>query len=1233
MDEWEGAEEYERRPAEEQMQKMLTFVQEHEVILKSVEERTRDTITEAYDSHYRAVKVHVDTPERVHTQDLIYTDNEILRKVLSVLVFLCDEVQELVDIAEQKMYRPLQVFGTALPANSDNNKDGDSGSSEGGLSALMRPGTREKMVGQFLPTLQDLANFIDRCYTVTTNFIQQLSSLLHPKEGLYKSTFKNVHLIPCFKALGDLFGVLITLDSIVTSNDMLQDCWGYYKSIIPLIRADPANFDTTEEDLMRFERLLVSIDQTIMIGEIFKGCIEQNFEQYHEDDGDGHGSFIDVRKNEAFLGDLLFCMRSILDTSLNLVGTGGELFERKDIVGMTALYALYRKLLPANRPPDAKLHKYIWQVQKVCPTVVLSDSVMWNVGHFLQDYAHFDIKKPDPADPDAHLRAYVKAFDEAFVGRSKLLLSQASAWFVLAESRIQACIRHDADKRQILEVRASILLKGLSLANRAAYLAKSMLVFHANMQTPLTRAMVSEVGKLVEVLKGIEFTVLRKDQAIQEALVHSLRGVYDMILSHIAPMIRKQEAAWTKDSSRNNMLSFLRVIENLVKVTDQLTPTRQAVLTLCAHVTAGSVMSEKDGTRLKALCRRAAVIASFDGDLHRVCDTGFLFFHQDILPPLLQDLYQLPVEANRLQYILTAFSDGIKVCQTIAHTDVAKFFVGYRAFIRDAIQACIIQPLCADIETNLRLHVHTKTLDHLKTLNPKEENLAPLRPFLDMMPVRVLGLILDIHHEVKHYLDLNFYNLTTVALHDWRTYAEMRSLASEKLGLRLMNNFLPMGSLDQGLDVLQIMRNIHIFVARFTYNMNMQQFVEFKPDKSSKHLNTIRIQSIAASIKQHGLGVLNTTVNFTYQFLAKKFHIFSQFLFDEYIVAHLGREHRWFRKHKHDEDVSNCYPYDRARLFVTEIRKLGVNKQGKSFLDQFRILITEIGNALGYVRMVRSASMYYCSEAVKFLPEFENTISFEAHAGKGSGTEGEEGQEGGKPADGKGVSSGANLSAETVRSAKNLDETIDTLVKNFGEGSDYFKVLVNVFQSVLLTKEHEHLRTFYAIVPALCLSWVEASLQAKDAMFKTTRGVQKEMYFTDDGFAMGVAYCLAILKQTKRWESLHWVETVRAKLKADGKTLAQQQQERDRRRQELAARKAKAERKKSGVFGWLGGGGKGKDDDDDAVDMEEDYEEQDAIHTLQVSGKRLEAQRRESEQLFYSLSGAGIFFKRTDVDT
>ena len=48
--------------------------------------------------------------------------------------------------------------------------------------------------------------------------------------------------------------------------------------------------------------------------------------------------------------------------------------------------------------------------------------------------------------------------------------------------------------------------------------------------------------------------------------------------------------------------------------------------------------------------------------------------------------------------------------------------------------------------------------------------------------------------------------------------------------------------------------------------------------------------------------------------------------------------------------------------------------------------------------------------------------------------------------------------------------------------------------------------------------------------------------------------------------------------------------------------------------------------------MEEDHEDHEEVHSLQKTAKRIEAERRETEQLFYSMSGAGIFFKRTDVD-
>lgn len=50
---------------------------------------------------------------------------------------------------------------------------------------------------------------------------------------------------------------------------------------------------------------------------------------------------------------------------------------------------------------------------------------------------------------------------------------------------------------------------------------------------------------------------------------------------------------------------------------------------------------------------------------------------------------------------------------------------------------------------------------------------------------------------VTHYLDKTFYNLTTVALHDWATYSEMRNLATQRYGLSMAEAHLPSQTLEQ----------------------------------------------------------------------------------------------------------------------------------------------------------------------------------------------------------------------------------------------------------------------------------------------------------------------------------------------------------------------------------------------------------------------------------------------------
>ena len=62
--------------------------------------------------------------------------------------------------------------------------------------------------------------------------------------------------------------------------------------------------------------------------------------------------------------------------------------------------------------------------------------------------------------------------------------------------------------------------------------------------------------------------------------------------------------------------------------------------------------------------------------------------------------------------------------------------------------------------------------DHMHATNPKTENLRPLRPFLDMPPVRVLGLLIDVKAEVNiHFLHAVLYiNIVFCSTHIYIYY-------------------------------------------------------------------------------------------------------------------------------------------------------------------------------------------------------------------------------------------------------------------------------------------------------------------------------------------------------------------------------------------------------------------------------------------------------------------------------
>jgi WASH complex subunit 7 len=242
--------------------------------------------------------------------------------------------------------------------------------------------------------------------------------------------------------------------------------------------------------------------------------------------------------------------------------------------------------------------------------------------------------------------------------------------------------------------------------------------------------------------------------------------------------------------------------------------------------------------------------------------------------------------------------------------------------------------------------------------------------------------------------------------------------------------------------------------------------------------------------------------------------------------------------------------------FTKDIRKLGTNAKNESYLDQFRGLITEIGNAMGYIRMIRSGGLHCCSNAIRFVPDIDEIVAFDP------------------------LITEEGLSKETQQAAKNVDAALGNLTETFAEESDYFKILVDVFAKEFRTEKNSHLRNFHAMVPPLCLNYVEYIISAKD---KLGRKNKAGAAFTDDGFAMGLAYILKLLDQYNTFDSLHWFKSCKVHYAQERKKIAARQHE------------GRADEK--------------------------------LLQTVSLSLKRMHLYEKEMDLLFYSLSSARIFFR------
>ncbi|KAI3901457.1 hypothetical protein MKW92_008196, partial [Papaver armeniacum] len=990
--------------------------------------------------------------------------------------------------ARRNIYRQLSLFG-----HGSNPQE------------MLLEGEPQKAFGHALPLFMELSDITRRMSAVMCNLLQQLDFIysLQDKNGTPCKSFKNITLVTAFTSLGDGLAMFLILDEVLANNDHIKNYLSLFTSMLNKVKLEVDNLGIAVGDLDCLDQVLSHLGRLLEFG-LFKRLLREE------------SSWIEilqkVNQNRKFLDACTSCVHDGLLAIIPRLDTWKEsLLDRKEILHYVALL-LFGTYATAQMP-EKRLGKVIKEMLQVVPVIYCEGGFRFILldllrSQFIPPLSAWPILRDATTESATVKNKYLIHLNEMYSRDWQKMKNALACWVASFQSTIYQMVEL-SKVEACLTLHFKQIIQGILLANRMQMMVTSMLDLHMLLQVPIRRERLMSLCHIVVLIKVVESTFRKKELDIIQTLPHMI----NLIQEEIEQLLLLVKEKLLSEISRGSQVGKIKILSSLTRGRDtdsRLTDALSLVLIslrmlegggsgkrLCILSTALDVLQsivlgylDIDYSRIKKLIFKVELVAKFQRILEDVTECSFLYWREELIGTWFSMVYMDVNKLSWLQYLLDAFCDGLRL---LKHGHVGKSVIhSLEEKIESAVKNDIIAPLCKDIETDLRLHVHSTHLKESVPVNPRKTGVRNLSCYIQLKPLRLPMKSIHIKLHVESYLNSAFHKYTAMSPNDWKIYLDMRQLAGLKYGLVLNEIHLPEHSLETDFDVACIMQNLEEFAATYSYNMSNQVFIrKASSNHGPKASSVFGADNVVSSITTHGFGMISAALNSVLNFVTQKIIALPEFL-QENFVNSISRKD--INVLKISKKTTNGYPSVQGDRYDVAM-KLPFGDDELRLLEQIRCTITCIGNVLGLVRVLQAGCLRYAYSESRFLRKPASITSYNEEFQK------------------LGSIDGMVTAAKIMDTAVEITHQAEAHVK-------FFSSLLTTVSKGLQSSEKMPLGDFHLIIPPLILYSLDFKINGKDKIMRSLYIVNQ--IIMDDGFMMGVAFVLKVTEQEKALDGLHW---------------------------------------------------------------------------------------------------------------